>query len=178
LKFQYLKYLEQGFDKDDVLRQIMDEYGNDVWNFSFFLTRRTDVADDISQEVFLQAYRRLNAFRGDCSMKSWLLTIARNKSLNYMKSAFIRKVALVDRIWSREEASPSAEKVMFDRMESARIWNAVMKIPRKFREVVILDYHYDLSIKEIAELLDLSEGTVKSRQYRAKKRISKLLEQE
>ncbi|WP_246315620.1 RNA polymerase sigma factor [Paenibacillus foliorum] len=172
----YLNYLASGYDRNEVLRDLMVTFGEDVWNFAYFLTKRSDAADDISQEVFLSAYNRLYSFRGECSVKSWLLTITRNKSLNYMKSAFIRKVTLIDTLFFHKDTSPSAEKVMFDRIESQELWMAVMKLPRKFREVIILDYHYGLTIKEIAELLQITEGTVKSRSFRAKKKVVVLLE--
>ncbi|TBL79172.1 sigma-70 family RNA polymerase sigma factor [Paenibacillus thalictri] len=154
----------------------MDSFGNDVWNFAYFLTNRSDAADDISQEVFLAAFNGLYAFRGDCSVKSWLLTITRNKALHYLQSAFIRKVTLTDKL--KRGSSPSAEQVVFDRLDNHMVWKAVMQLPRKYREVLVLDFHYGLKQKEIAILLKVSEGTVKSRSHRAKKRMSDLLSRE
>ncbi|MBD0382520.1 sigma-70 family RNA polymerase sigma factor [Paenibacillus sp. WST5] len=153
----------------------METFGEDVWNFAFFITKKSDAADDISQEVFLTAFEQLYAFRGECSVKSWLLTITRNKSFNFLKKAFFRKVILMDTIRPQGDASPSAEKVMFDRMETAQLWSNVMKLPRKFREILILNYHYELTMKEMTELLQLSEGTVKSRLHRAKAHMSKMV---
>ncbi|KIL34143.1 hypothetical protein SD71_20855 [Cohnella kolymensis] len=174
----YWVSLTSGYDRNEVLTDLMRQYGDDVWNFAFFLTRRFDAADDICQEVFIMAFKGLYSFRGESSVKSWLLTIARNKSLNYLKSAFIRKVTLLDKVIPRERASPSAEAVMFDRLESAELWDHVMQLPRKLKEVIILDYHYGMAIKEIAAMLQLSEGTVKSRMFRAKQRMSELLKEE
>lgn len=175
---EYWFSLAPGYDRNEVLGDLMIQYGDDIWNFAFFLTRRSDAADDICQDVFLTAFNGLYSFRGESSVKSWLLTIARNKSLNYLKSAFIRKVTLFDKVITRERASPSAEKVMFDRLESAELWDSVMQLPRKLREVIILDYHYGMAIKEMAAMLQISEGTVKSRLFRAKKRMSELLREE
>lgn len=70
----------------------------------------------------------------------------------------------------------SAESQLFDRMETKRIWSAVIQLPRRFREVVILDAHYGLTAKEIAELLNISQGTVKSRLHRARMKITVILE--
>jgi RNA polymerase sigma-70 factor (ECF subfamily) len=178
LERHYLHSLAPGFDKDAVLQDLMKSYGDDVWNFAFFMTRKSEAADDISQEVFLTAYHRLYAFRGDCSVKSWLLTITRNKSLNYLKSAFIRRVTLVDIILHRNDSTPSAENVWFDQVESVELWIQVMKLPRKLREVLILSYHYELPIKETADLLQVSEGTVKSRLHRARAQMSRQLTNE
>ncbi|TXK72397.1 RNA polymerase sigma factor [Paenibacillus sp. N3.4] len=152
----------------------MNKFGEDVWNFAYFLTRRPDVADDLAQEVFLAAFKGMYAFRGECSVKSWLLTITRNKALHYLQGAFIRKVTLTDRFISNE-VSPGAEQVLFNRIENRDLWDTVMTLPRKYREVLILDYHYGLKLNEIAQLLKVSVGTVKSRSHRAKKKMSERL---
>ncbi|MGO4494827.1 RNA polymerase sigma factor [Paenibacillus sp. 2RAB27] len=172
--FEYLKYLAQGYDRELVLRDLMEEFGDDVWNFAFFLTRRSHVADDISQDVFLAAFTGMYAFRGDCSVKSWLLTITRNKSLHYLQGAFFRKVTLTDRFISTG-SSPAAEQVVFDRNDTRDLWDLVMTLPRKYREVLILDYHYGLKMIEIAKLLHVSVGTIKSRLNRAKKKMNALV---
>ncbi|UVI32720.1 RNA polymerase sigma factor [Paenibacillus spongiae] len=174
----YLHDLAPGYDRNQVLNDLMTEYGEDVWNFAFFLTRRSDAADDISQDAFLAAYKQLYAFRGDCTVKSWLLGITRNKSLNYLRNAFIRKVTLLETVRPPSGSSPSAEDITFKSMEAKQLWTRVMQLPIKFREVIILDYHYGLSIKQIAELLGISEGTVKSRENRAKRKMAAMLNHE
>ncbi|MDR6879820.1 sigma-70 family RNA polymerase sigma factor [Bacillus sp. 3255] len=176
-EMDYLKYLDQGYDRDQILCELMENFGEDVWNFAYFLTRRREAADDLSQEVFLAAYNGIYAFRGDCSVKSWLLTITRNKAMHVLQSAFIRKVTLTDRLFARNNAPP-AEQVIFTRLENRHLWHMVLQLPRKYREVLILDYHYGLKQKEIAKLLRVSEGTVKSRSHRAKKTLNKWLSQE
>lgn len=172
----YVHYLAPGYDRGQVLEELMSDYGEDVWNFAFFLTRRSDAADDIAQDVFLIVYNRLYTFRGESSMKSWILSITRNKALNYLKSGFIRKVTLVDTLFHRNESSPSAEKVAFDRMASQEVWEKVMELPVKLKEVLILAYHYHLSMEELAAALQVSTGTVKSRLFRAKKKVSAMLD--
>ncbi len=174
----YVQYLAPGFDRDLVLEDLMTTYGEDVWNFAYFLTRRADAADDITQDVFLIVYNRLYTFRGASAIKSWILSITRNKALNYLKSAFIRKVTLIDTLLHLRGQSPSAEQAVLDRMASREIWEQVMKLPVKFREVIILAYHFELPIGEIAVSLQISEGTVKSRLHRAKNKMSALLDTE
>ncbi|WP_190861181.1 RNA polymerase sigma factor [Paenibacillus arenilitoris] len=174
----YVRYLAPGCDRDLVLEDLMTAYGEDVWNFAFFLTRRADAAGDISQDVFLIVYNRLYAFRGECSIKSWILGITRNKALNYRKNAFIRKVTLTGAWVPEPDRSPSAEQTAFRKLAARELWERVMALPMKFREAVILAYHLDLPIGEIAAALQVSEGTVKSRLYRAKRKMAALLEAE
>lgn len=153
-----------------LLRELMIKYGQEVWNLAFILTKRNDLADDITQEVFLSAYRNIELFRGESSIKTWLLSIARNTSVNYLRSAFMRKVTLMAWV-SSKETSPSAEHEALEQFLSDDIWRIVMKLPLKFREVLILAGKYDMSMKEIAGVLGVSEGTVKSRLARARQKV-------
>ncbi|MFC3801740.1 sigma factor [Cohnella sp. GCM10012308] len=60
------------------LRELMRLYGSEVWNLAFVLTKRRDLADDVSQDVFFAAYRKIDTFRGASSVRTWLLSITRN----------------------------------------------------------------------------------------------------
>ncbi|WP_254639615.1 RNA polymerase sigma factor [Cohnella sp. GbtcB17] len=160
------------------LRELMAQYGSEVWNLAFVLTKRRELADDISQDVFLAAYRKIDTFRGASSVRTWLLSITRNTALNRLRSAFMRRVTLMDRIDPRaHEACPSAESEALRRSLSNEIWGDVMRLPVKLREALVLQARYELSVKEIALLLDLSEGTVKSRLSRARQRMIRLREE-
>ncbi|MEK8128411.1 sigma-70 family RNA polymerase sigma factor [Paenibacillus filicis] len=177
LEPHYLQHLSHTSDKDVILRDLMKAYGEDVWHYAFFITRKADAADDISQEVFLTVYERMFTFRGECSVKSWLLSITRNKSMNLLRSFFLRKVTLVGEVFLKE-TSPSAESVVFERMQTHRIWKKVMSLPRKFREIVVLDAYYLFTSREIAELLRIPEATVRTRLYRARRKMTAMLEAE
>ena len=172
-ELDYLKHLSRSDDAAAVLDDMMRIYGPDVWRYAYFLTKRPDAADDISQDVFLKAYRKLSSFRGESSVRTWLLGIARHASLNYMRAAFFRKVTLVDRIHPKDHG-PSAEHVAIERLQTERIWAMVLSLPAKYREILILDAHYECSEQEMADLLGISRGTVKSRLHRARAKVEKL----
>ncbi|MBB6669588.1 sigma-70 family RNA polymerase sigma factor [Cohnella nanjingensis] len=155
----------------------MHKYGQDVWNLAFILTRSRDMADDVSQDVFLKAYTTIGSFRGSSSVRTWLLAITRNTSINAMRTAFMRRVTLT--AWVTDtRASPSAEIEALARTLSDEIWAKVLALPFKLREVLILQAKYEMSIREIADLLRLSEGTVKSRLARARGRMTDSREEE
>lgn len=162
---------------EDTLRRLMEAYGQDVWNYIYFFTKKRDIADDLSQEVFLKAYTHIQQFRGESSVKTWLLSIARNMAMNYTRTAYFRKVLLVDFI-QRKESSSSAEQQTMERMGMNQLWNIVFNLQPKFREVLLLEAHYGLSMKEIAEMLGISEGTVKSRLYRARAKVGEAWKEE
>lgn len=174
MDFEYLRYVTSEPDRGAILDELMLTYGKDVWNYAYFLTRRRDLAEDIAQDVFVKVYQRMDTFRGASRVKSWLLTITRHTALDYLKSAWVRKVTLLPSRF-RQDALPSAEAVWFGREEQRTVWQTVMELPRKQREVLLLYAHHKLSIREIADLLHLSEGTVKSRLHRARTAMNRRL---
>lgn len=171
---EYLKTMVAADDAGSVLKELMESFGQDVWNYAYFLTKRRDAADDISQDVFLRAFRHLKDFQGRSSVKTWLLTITRNLSLNYLKSSFISKVSLAGWLTTRQ-AGPSAEMEFLDTEAVSQIWKHVMQLPQAYREVLLLEFHFQMTRKEMAELLGISEGTIKSRLHRARVRMENLL---
>lgn len=175
LEHEYWKHLAR-MDADS-FRDLMVTYGQAVWNFAYFITKRDHLADDVSQDVFLQVYRNIDSFRGQSSMKTWLFAITRNIAVNYMRTAFMRKVTLVDWV-ARRETNPSAEHEALNHALTDEIWKMVLKLPVKFREVLILEAKYELTIKEMAHVLGISEGTVKSRLSRARRKMTDLWKEE
>ncbi|GAA3403092.1 RNA polymerase sigma factor [Paenibacillus hodogayensis] len=170
---QYLRHIVQSGDPETLLADLMRMYGDDVWNYARFLTGRPDAAEDIAQDVFWKAYRSLPSFRGECPVKNWLLGITRRTSLNYLRSSFVRRVTLIG-LLAPKGAVPSAEQEAMERQSVNEIWLAVLALPGKYREVLILEAHYGLTYREMAELLGVSEGTVKSRLHRARAKAERI----
>lgn len=175
--FEYLKYVSETTDQKVILRNLMETYGNDVWNYAFSICRNSDLADDITQDAFLKVYRNLTTFRGEASVKTWLLTITRNTTYDYLRKAFWRKVTLVGFIQSTG-TSNSAETEAMEKLYASDIWKKVISLPPKYREILILHAHHQLSTKEMASILNISEGTVKSRLHHARLKVVKLKERE
>lgn len=115
----------------------------------------------------------MHTFRGQSSFKTWLFAIARNLALNELKSSYFRKILLLERVNNRD-AAPSAEAAFMRNQSTAEIWEIILRLPIKLREVLILDLEHELSIHEMSSLLDVSEGTVKSRLFRARKAFEKV----
>ncbi|GIP40139.1 RNA polymerase sigma factor [Paenibacillus sp. J31TS4] len=172
-----MKRIEKGAGQaappgENVFRQLMETHGQDVWNYLFVLTRRRDAADDLAQDVFLRAYEKWATFRGDASVKTWLFAIARHRAFNYKRSALFHRVVLLGGM--REEGhSPSAEREAMAGLLADELWEAVLRLPDKYREVLLLDARYQMPVKEMAALLGIPEGTVKSRISRARAKLAK-----
>jgi len=160
--------------EDDQLETLIKTYWSDVWNFIYVMTRNRSTSDDLTQETFIRAFRSLSAFRGESSYRNWLLQIARNLTINYRRSAFVRRMVFLDAPYLLKTAS-SAESEFLRQQHITDIWHQVLHLPAKFREVLVLDAKYDLSIQEMANLLHVPEGTIKSRLSRARARMTNWL---
>lgn len=178
---RYWQYVKELAAAD--IRNLMEIYGDDVWNYAFFLTKDVHLADDIAQETFIKAYRRFHTYRRESSIRTWLLKITRNTTFTYRSRAFARRVILLDSLPRRyaeslvaQPAVPSAESAAVMNETENELWTAVLNLPSKFRDPLVLRYHYQLGMEEIAEILGVSEGTVKSRLHRAKQKAANLLE--
>ncbi|TVX96714.1 RNA polymerase sigma factor [Cohnella terricola] len=156
-------------DKTD-LYELMTAYGDDVRRYAYAITKNREQAKDIAQEVFLKVYRSIGSFKGDSSMKTWLFTITRNLAINELKSSYMRRIVLLG--WVKPQKNErSAEMDYFTEQSVREIRDIIMKLPNKLREVLILTLEHELTMAEIAKLVNVSEGTVKSRLHRARQII-------
>jgi len=161
----------------DEIDNVIREHWQDVWNYSFIITKDTHLSDDITQEVFIKVFKKWDSFRNESSVKTWLLKITRNTALNYLKSSYFKRISLVS-FFRNDKEYPSAEKQFLQKETMNEVWGIVLNLPQKHREVLILDAKYELSYDEIAETLGVSIGTVKSRLHRARARVSKILSED
>ncbi len=158
------------------IESMMRTYGNDVLRTAYSFVKDRDMAEDLFQEVFIKAYYNLDKFRGDSSIKTWLIRITINVCKDYLKSAYNQRV--VPMMDFEEDAIVSEgdyeEVENADRNEQIR--KAVETLPDGYREVVISVYFNEMSVAETAQALEIAEGTVKSRLSRARDMLKKKLE--
>jgi RNA polymerase sigma factor (sigma-70 family) len=128
-----------------------------------------DDADDVVQEAFVKAYRRLPTFRGDSSFRSWLLTIVANETRNLHRTR-CRRSGLLERAAAQADL-PDETDLAFDGALSserrAELVSALRQLSPADRDVIVYRYLLDMSEAETAALLDRPQGTVKSRASRA-----------
>jgi RNA polymerase sigma-70 factor, ECF subfamily len=127
-------------------------------------------AKDISQEVFLRAYRALRRFEKKSSFKTWLYRIAYNTSMSHLKRTHDNLKSIEDLYSENEQKSfaPHAAKYLLRRL--------IDKLSPELKAVIIFHYYDNLKYEEIAEILDCPLGTVKVRLFRAKHELKKLWE--
>lgn len=127
------------------------------------------LAEDAVQETFLKAYRKLNQFHGDASIKTWLSAIAINCCRDMSRGSWFRHIdrsISVDQLPVRsEETIPEYDSVTIE----------VMQLPIRLREVVLLYYFQDMNTNEIAETLRISQQAVSNRLQRARAKLREAL---
>lgn len=139
---------------------------------------RGDDADDVGQETFIRFHRALHDFRGESSLKTYLVHIAMNLSLNALKRrkrSLLRFAGDEDAATEIPESRPGPADDVESRDTRARVRRAVRRLSEPHRAVVVLRMFHDLSTRETAEILGVPEGTVLSRLSRALKELEKTL---
>jgi RNA polymerase sigma-70 factor, ECF subfamily len=156
--------------------ELVRRYRNDVYGLSYHFLRNREEAWDVSQEVFIKAYRSLGRFRGDAGIKTWLLRIAANHCKDQFKKRRLPTVSL-DAMPTQDyfpAASDPAKELAHSELGAA-IQQALDGIPEKHRVAFILREFEGLSYKEMAEVMNCSEGTVMSRLHHARKKLQNKL---
>ncbi len=141
--------------------ELVQRYSDMVYRIAFSRTQNVQDAQDITQEVFFKYLKYTKAghvFREEEHRKAWLLKVAVNTGNSYVKSAWFRHRA------DLEEATVVAAETK----EQSDVYDTVMKLPEKYRMVIHLFYYEELSVKEIGNVLKLSETAVKTRLHRAR----------
>lgn len=166
-------------EKKKALGEWMRDYGTGLLRMSFLYLNDMQLAEDVTQETFLRAYREYGGFRGEASVKSWLTRIAINLCKDQRKQVwFSRRKGLEDegQAAETESTSPAAEESVLQRQRNQELLRNVMALPPKSREIVLMYYYQELRLREIAEILGIPEKTVSSRLERARHRLRESME--
>jgi RNA polymerase sigma-70 factor (ECF subfamily) len=151
--------------------ELVDKYYEQIYLYLRRLGHSSAVTEDLAQESFLQAWQHIGQLRNDGSLNSWLYHIASNVSKLHWRRHKGREQASIDG-FDVEDERESKEKIGdFEQFE--RLRDAIVRLPRKHREAVVLHYMQHLTIAEAAEAAGIREGTFKSRLNRALKSLRK-----
>jgi RNA polymerase sigma-70 factor (ECF subfamily) len=150
---------------------LMKRYERLVFRIAFDHTHNPDSAMDITQNVFLKAHSHLDSFTGAGVFKAWLLRIARNESISWYRRH--KKESLTDELTA--DNAPVLRAVQDDEVarqeQRVVLQSALQKLNTKQRLAISLRYFEDFSLREIAGVLDISEGSVKSTLFRGLEKL-------
>jgi RNA polymerase sigma-70 factor (ECF subfamily) len=156
---------------------LMRQHQEPIFRFAYLLMGDPDEAEDIAQETFIHAYRALDRFDSQRPLRPWLLRIASNLASNRRRSLG-RYFAALQRAFQQERPDQKSVEEHFGRAGRAhQVWEAVRQLKPVDAQVIYLRYFLDLSTEEVAQALNVPEGTVKSRLHRASERLRQVIEQ-
>lgn len=158
----------------DSIRESIERYSNMVYRLAFSMVKNKYDADDIHQEVFVQYISHYPKLENEEHKKAWLIRVTINICKNWWKSSWQRKVC---RLIDRQEVAES-EDAMLQWAQRYPITEHVHRLPHKYKVIIHLFYYEELSIKEIAKVLQLKESNVRARLTRARQKLKVILEED
>ena len=164
---------------------IVRQYNQRIYNLAYRFTGRFDEAEDLTQEIFLKVYRTLNSYRPESgALVTWIVRVGRNHIIDHYRK-FKTERTHTDSLeveYEKAEENParyaSPAQALEQRELSERVHQALLKISEDLREAVILRDLEEFTYEEIASMLDLPLGTVKSRINRGRAELARLLKKE
>ncbi|MBN1998074.1 sigma-70 family RNA polymerase sigma factor [candidate division KSB1 bacterium] len=154
---------------------LVEKYKQRAYFTALGIVGSPDCALDLSQDAFIRAFRAITRLDADKNFFTWYYRILRNLCFNFLrdKSRHARSFSEIDekKLAKIQDESLDTQKLIEKNEIQAIVWNALYKLEKKEREIIILKDFQDLSYKEIAEILDCPIGTVMSRLYNARKAL-------
>lgn len=174
------RYLSTG--DADGFRQIVERYRAKAYRLAVSILGPGNEAEseELVQDVFLVVHDRLGQLRGRSSLGSWIYRITYNEAVDRVSLARHRRPHLPDDEALAGRADPAADPFTgaAARQEAARVRAALAELPDLYRSALHLRYWLELDVREIAEVLQAPEGTVKSYLFRARRRLAQVLAEE
>lgn len=146
-------------------------YADDIYRFLFVHVRDRELAEDLTADTFLKAWKQIDRFDWRHS-RGWLYAIARNNLTDHWRK---HKPVPLDESIEVADDRPGQEEVMDKKLSFQRAAKAIARLPEEMKSVVVLRFMQGYSVRQTAEALDLSESNVRVIQYRALKKLRGVL---
>jgi RNA polymerase sigma-70 factor, ECF subfamily len=148
-----------------------------VFRLAYLLLGDPEDAKDVAQEAFLRAWKHLHSFDAERPLRPWLLRISANLARNHRRSAG-RYFAALLRAFQEQPIPERIEEQNAHSLQAHELWKAVQRLNELDQQIVYLRYFLDLPVAETAEVLNVPEGTVKSRLSRALEKLRNIIRQD
>lgn len=147
---------------------LVDKYKNNLFVIAFNVCKNVHDAEDVVQDTFIQYMTLKKDFETQQHIRAWLIRVAINKAKNKNNVFFRRNMLPLE---------DYMESLIFESAETSDLFETVMKLPEKYRVIIHLFYYEDYSVKEISNILKLSESNVKVRLSRGRKLLKNTLKE-
>jgi RNA polymerase sigma-70 factor, ECF subfamily len=155
-------------------QKVYEEYSDKVYGYLLLLTGKKEVAEDLTQETFLKVYKHYDQFNGDSQMFTWLVKIARNVAIDYLRRGNRLRFFSLDK-YVVQSCQPSPVEIIVKGEKTTLLYKTIKSLKLSYQEVLILRKIKEFSIKETAMILGWSESKVKITTSRAMAALKKEL---
>lgn len=164
---------------EEAFQQLMNRYRDSVYAFLRRFLNRSDLIEDVFQETFLQLFVSRDTFDVSRPLRPWLFTIAANKAKDALRRMQRNEVTQLGNMFDSDESTiddvlntlDHDERMPYDDLlrdeRAAAVKRVISRMPAKLREIIVLAYFHKFAYAEIAQILDIPIGTVKSRLHTA-----------
>lgn len=155
---------------DEKIEQLMNNYGNDVLRIAYLYLKDKYLAEDVFQEVFIKVYKNFNDFKKKSSEKTWIMSITMNTCRDMLRLSWFKKIVMLKDIDDNSiiDTSEAVDNKVINEIQNKELLKEVIRLPRKYKEPILLYYYEELSTVDISNILKIPEGTVRSRLFRAR----------
>ena len=151
------------------MEQIYKQYFETVNKYLFCLTHNSDISEELTQETFYRAVKKINTFKGDCKISVWLCQIAKNLWYDELKKN--KKIENIgDEMYSIQTKEKIEDKLVFNESK-IELYKKIQKLDKQTREVIYLRITGELSFKEIGDILNKTENWARVTFYRGKQKL-------
>lgn len=151
------------------MEEIYKQYFETVNKYLFCLTHNSDISEELTQETFYRAVKKINSFKGDCKMSVWLCQIAKNLWYDELKKN--KKIGNIeDEMFLIQSEDKVEEKVVLNESK-IELYRKIQKLDKLTREVIYLRITGELSFKEIGDILNKTENWARVTFYRGKQKL-------
>ncbi|MBS4026187.1 MAG: sigma-70 family RNA polymerase sigma factor [Clostridia bacterium] len=157
--------------EEDAFEEVVNTYANKLFKVCYLILKDEKEAEDVVQETFIKVFKNISSFRGDSSIYTWIYRIALNISRDVIRKR--QEFLSFKDEWVGED---DVEETVEHSIDREILRSSLESLNHIYSECLILYYFEDLSIKEISEVLEESEGTIKSKLSRGRKLLKSSLE--
>lgn len=161
-------------DRRRALSAVVAKYRRPLYRHAFHMLHDAEEAYEITQEVFVRAWKETRLFDAEFHIKGWLYRVTANLSLKHIRSRRVRALFAIRRPDVQKEVTAPVADAIYGEVKK-EVAEALEELPPRFRQLVVLRYFDDLSYKEIADTMKMPIGSVMSGLSRARDRLKKLL---
>lgn len=177
---------------EEIISQVLDgrkqaysilitRYQRQIFNLMYRYSRSENDAADLTQEVFLRAFEKLNSFRSGHSFFAWLYTLAVNRANDWIRKRNRQQqnhIQLANQLTNHQEKDAGQEKLLENKENLQRLHRAINMLTDDTREILMLRFHEEIPVKEVAQIFSISESAVKMRTARGLQQLQDIMQEE